>query len=75
MTQEDTLVCLDIARQALRLAAAIECEISSRVDEQPMTPEQFRKRQERDRDRQQKMRDIQSTASRRVAEIKQKLGK
>ena len=75
MTSDDTLACLNIARQAIRLAAAIERERSSRIDEQSMSPEQFRKRQERDRDRQQKIRDIEATTSRRVAEIKQKIGK
>ena len=75
MTTDDTLACLNIARQAIKLASIIESERSSRIDEQPMSSEQFRKRQERDRDRQQKIREIEATTSRRVAEIKQKIGK
>ena len=41
----------------------------------PLTPEQMMKRQERDRQRQQRIRDIQASTSRRIQEIKSKIGK
>jgi hypothetical protein len=75
MLDDRASACLDIAQQFINLAALLERERASRIDEAPLTPDQFRKRQERDRNRQQKIRDIEATASRRVAEIKQKVGK
>jgi hypothetical protein len=72
----ETRKCLALAKIFIALAKLLEKRGRLEIDEMapPITPKQIMKRQQRDRDRQTQIRNIQMSSAQKVSQLKQKLG-
>lgn len=64
-----------VERAQAILQRARETTIQEEAPTKPLTPAQLQKRSRRDQDKQARVRDIQDTANRRVADIRSKMGR
>jgi len=63
-----------LGREAQALADKIEQLRQGLIEGAPLTPEQLQRRTERDRKRQDRMREIRNTAQQRVSKIRSQIG-
>jgi len=74
ITERQMSVLDALGREAQALADKIEQLRQGLIEGAPLTPEQARRRAERDRKRQDRMREIQNTAHQRVGKIRSEIG-
>lgn len=74
-TVENEIANLTVLIRRAERDRLAEAETSATGTVKPLSPEQVRKRAERDRERQERIRTIQASATRRITDIEKKLGR